>query len=56
MPFSSKAQQKYLFAKHPKIAEEFAKKTPSIKALPERVHPAAKTAAKHWKKLHGGSH
>jgi len=53
MPFKSKKQAAYLFSQHPKIAEEFAKKTPSIKALPERVHPAAKTAAAHWKKLHG---
>lgn len=35
MPFQSKAQARYLFAKHPKVAKEFAKKTPSIKALPE---------------------
>jgi hypothetical protein len=34
MPFSSKAQARYMFAKHPKIAKEFAAKTPSIKALP----------------------
>ena len=34
MPFKSKAQAKYMFAKHPKIAKEFAKHTPSIKALP----------------------
>lgn len=35
MPFKSKAQAKYMFAKHPKIAKEFASKTPSISALPE---------------------
>ena len=35
MPFISKAQARYMFAKHPKIAKEFADKTPSIKALPE---------------------
>ena len=34
-PFRSKAQARYLFAKHPKIAKEFAYKTKSIKALPE---------------------
>lgn len=27
MPFKSKAQQRYLFAKEPEIAEEFAEKT-----------------------------
>jgi hypothetical protein len=53
MPFTSKAQQRYLFAKHPEVAKEFAAKTPNIKKLPEHVHPAAKTAAKSWKKLHG---
>jgi len=36
MPFKSKAQAKYLFAKHPKIAKEFAKKTKSIKSLPKK--------------------
>jgi hypothetical protein len=35
MPFKSKAQAKYMFAKHPAIAKEFAAKTPSIKSLPE---------------------
>ena len=39
MPFKSKAQQRFLFAKHPKTAKEFAKATPSIKALPEKVKP-----------------
>jgi hypothetical protein len=34
MPFKSKAQAKYMFANKPKIAKEFASKTPSIKALP----------------------
>jgi hypothetical protein len=37
MPFKSKAQAKYMFAKHPEIAKEFADKTPSIKRLPEHV-------------------
>lgn len=37
MPFKSKAQAKYMFANHPKIAKEFAKKTPSIKSLPTKV-------------------
>lgn len=37
MPFSSKAQQRYLYAKKPKVAEKFASKTsPSkYKTLPE---------------------
>ena len=35
MPFKSKAQARFMFAKHPEIAKEFASKTKSIKALPE---------------------
>ncbi len=37
MPFASKSQARYLFATHPKVAKEFADKTPSIKALPQHV-------------------
>ena len=37
MPFKSKAQRRFLFAKHPKIAKEFAAKTPKGKKLPEKV-------------------
>ena len=37
MPFKSKAQAKYMFAKKPELAKEFAAATPSIKKLPEHV-------------------
>ena len=37
MPFKSKTQAKYLFANNPKVAKEFASKTPSIKKLPNKV-------------------
>lgn len=39
MPFKSLAQQKYLYAKEPEIAKEFAEKTPksAYKSLPEHV-------------------
>jgi hypothetical protein len=37
MPFKSKAQARYLFAKEPEVAREFADKTKSIKRLPEKV-------------------
>lgn len=39
MPFKSKAQQAYLYAKKPKIAKEFASKTSKtqMKNLPKRV-------------------
>jgi hypothetical protein len=39
MPFKSKAQQRLLYATNPKVAKEFAAKTPkkAYKRLPERV-------------------
>ncbi len=37
MTFESKAQARYMFATHPKLAKEFASKTTSIKSLPEKV-------------------
>jgi hypothetical protein len=48
MPFASKAQQEYLFAKKPEVAKKFAKKTPkkAYKDLPEHVrHKAMKRMA-----------
>jgi hypothetical protein len=45
VPFKSAAQRKYLFAKHPEIAEEFAAKTPKGKKLPEHVKPKARRKA-----------
>ena len=36
MPFKSKAQARFMFAKHPKIAKRWAKETKSIKSLPKR--------------------
>jgi hypothetical protein len=37
MPFKSQAQRKYLFAKHPKVAKQWAKETPKGKKLPVHV-------------------
>ena len=39
MPFVSKAQQRYLYAKEPDVAEEFAEHTPkkAYNRLPEHV-------------------
>jgi len=37
MPFKSSAQRAYLFAKHPKIAKEFASKTPKGAKLPKHA-------------------
>lgn len=39
MPFKSEAQRRYLFARHPEVAEEFAAATPKGKKLPEKLHP-----------------
>lgn len=36
MPFESQAQRRFLFAKHPKVAKEFASKTPPNANLPAR--------------------
>jgi hypothetical protein len=35
MPFKSKAQARFMFAEHPKMAKEWASKTPNMKALPK---------------------
>jgi hypothetical protein len=37
MPFKSKAQRRYLYAKHPEVAKEFESKTPKGKKLPQHV-------------------
>lgn len=39
LPFRSRAQQRYLFARNPKVARKFASKTAkgAYKRLPERV-------------------
>lgn len=37
MPFKSKAQQGYMFAKMPKTAKKWAKETPNMKALPKKA-------------------
>lgn len=47
MSFKSKAQQRFMYAKHPKIAKEFASKT-DFSEIPEKV--TAKEALKRRKK------
>lgn len=37
MPFRSQAQRAFLFAKKPRIAKEFARKTKKGKKLPKRI-------------------
>lgn len=48
MPFKSKKQMRYLFAKEPEVAEEFASKT-SKKSIAELPESAKKNS--HLKKL-----
>ena len=40
MPFSSENQRRFLWAKHPDVAREFAEHTPKGKKLPEKVKHA----------------
>jgi len=42
MPFKSKAQSRYLHAVKPELAKEFARKTISMKSLPEKVQKKPK--------------
>jgi hypothetical protein len=48
MPFKSKAQQRFLFATEPKVAEKFAQDTPkgAYANLPENVKPKKKGGMK----------
>lgn len=43
MPFKSKAQQRFLYLKHPKIAKQWAKETDSFSDLPEKVKSKKKS-------------
>jgi len=36
MPFKSKSQMRFMYAKHPKIAKRWAKETANEKDLPEK--------------------
>lgn len=40
MPFRSESQRRYLWARHPDVAREFADATPKGKKLPEKVKRA----------------
>lgn len=42
MPFKSKKQAGMMFAKNPKMAKEWAGKTPDMKALPEQAKSGLK--------------
>ena len=53
MPFKNQAQRRFLFAKYPKIAHEFAEKTKMIKALPEKIGMQIDAIRKRLKKKRG---
>lgn len=42
MPFKSKAQRSFLYAKHPAIAKRWAKETPKGAKLPKHVRKGKK--------------
>lgn len=42
MPFKSKAQARFMFSQHPKIAKRWASKGLSIKKLPETAKKGSK--------------
>ncbi len=46
MPFKSKAQQRYLYAKHPKVAKEFSEYTSNFEKLPEHKKQGGKPRKK----------
>lgn len=50
MPFASKAQQRFMYAAHPEKAKEWAKETPNMKDLPEKLHPSVNPKGH---KIHG---
>jgi hypothetical protein len=52
MPFESKAQQRFMFAKHPTIAKRWSDETPDFSKLPEKKK---KSTARYYalKKLSG---
>jgi hypothetical protein len=41
MPFKSKAQQRFMFARHPKMAKKWAKHTKDIGSLPDKKSESA---------------
>ena len=47
MPFSSKAQQRFMYSQHPKLAAEFSKdmSAKDFEKLPEKKNEAYKRAA-----------
>ena len=52
MPYSSKAQARFMWAKHPKIAKRWADEGHTTKGLPEHVKAKPKKRIV-WVKKHG---
>lgn len=50
MPYKSKAQQKFMHAKHPKLAKEFDAATKDFSKLPEHVKAKKKSIKSKGKK------
>ncbi len=53
MPFKSEAQRRFLWAKHPQLAQEWSDKYGTPRNLPEHVRNEKRTAKrnrKHWNK------
>jgi hypothetical protein len=46
MPLKSKSQHRWMRANNPKMAALWAKETPSLKKLPERVRPPSSSRKK----------
>jgi len=36
MPFRSRSQARFMFAKHPEMAKRWARETPALRSLPEK--------------------
>jgi hypothetical protein len=56
MPFKSKAQQRWMYATHPKMAKKWSKHTKDADSLPDKVKEAPGTKLAHFfpDQLHGG--
>lgn len=46
MPFKSKQQRKFMYAKHPEMAKKWEEKTPKGKSLPKKVKKSSKSKGK----------
>lgn len=53
MPFKSKAQQRFMYAQHPRMAKRWADETKDIKGLPEKLHPGENIPKREYKKKKG---